>query len=164
MIGTQIGQNVKLFSFCKLFGLKQLIEDITRPNKKGGSTINLILTNSYYIKDSGVLDDMISDHYTIFSIRKKKRESKIMKWIYVRDYKNFNSEDFIILFKNKGWDLFMASFDPDFQWAEIMKNTKEILAVMCPYKKIYARSDRPLWIMPEIHIAIRERKLLCKKF
>ena len=35
---------------------------------------------------------------------------------------------------------------------------------MCPYKKIFTRTDRPLWIIPEIHKAIRERKELFKKY
>ena len=71
---------VKLLSFCKNSGLVQSIDEINRPNMKGGSCIDLIFSNCKFVKRSGILDDVISDHYGIYSIRKKSREAKEMCW------------------------------------------------------------------------------------
>ena len=155
---------VKIFTFCKFIGYTQLIDSITRPNKKGGTAIDLILTNSAYVMVSGVRDDMLSDHFTIYAIRKKKRERKIMSWMYVRDYKNFNPEIFSTLLGNQNRVIFKGSIDPNVQWHEMIKNVGNILSIMSPFKRIFARMDRPLWITPEIHKAIRERKDLFKNF
>ena len=40
-----------LFTSC---GLKQLMHSITRPNKKGGTCIDWVVTNSEFIKEYGV--------------------------------------------------------------------------------------------------------------
>ena len=69
---------VRLMAFCKNYGLTQCINNITRPNKKGGSCIDLIMTDSKFVVESGIFDDLISDHYGIYSIRKKKE--RLMKW------------------------------------------------------------------------------------
>ena len=63
---------MKLISFCKSFGYKQLIDTITRPNKKGGSAIDLIMTNSVYDSQSGICVDILSDYYTACAIREKQ--------------------------------------------------------------------------------------------
>ena len=69
---------MKLMQFCKTHGLEQHIKSITRPNKSKGSLIDLMITNSNFVCDAGVLDDMIADHYTTYCIRKKMREKKEM--------------------------------------------------------------------------------------
>ena len=69
---------VQITRFIKKYGLSQLIHGITRPNRKGGSCLDLIITDSKYVADSGILDDFISDHYTFFCRRKKKKKKKEM--------------------------------------------------------------------------------------
>ena len=63
---------VAINKFTKKLGLRNLINTITRPNIRGGTCIDLIMTDGIYVLDAGVLNDFISDHYSIFSIRKKK--------------------------------------------------------------------------------------------
>ena len=65
---------VKLNRFIKNLDLSQVIDGITRPNTKGGSRLDLIITDCKYISDSGILNDLIADHYSILSVCKKKRE------------------------------------------------------------------------------------------
>ena len=57
--------------FFKDNGLRQLITRHTRLTNKGGSCKDWILTDCPYVSSSGVLDDLISDHFTIFSIRRE---------------------------------------------------------------------------------------------
>ena len=42
-----------------------------------GSCIDLIMTNSMYVLESGILNDFVSDHYSIFCVRKKKKKSNV---------------------------------------------------------------------------------------
>ena len=67
-------KTVLLNNFLKSFGLRQLINEITRPNKSGGTCIDYIITNSIYVKRSGVKNDLLADHYMLFCRRKKERE------------------------------------------------------------------------------------------
>ena len=68
---------IALQNFAKKWGLYQCIKDITRPNNRGGTCIDLIMTNSPFVAEAGVSDDMISDHLTVFCIRKKSKEKEI---------------------------------------------------------------------------------------
>ena len=67
-------KTVLINNFLKTFGLKQLLNEITRPNSTGGTCIDYIITNSSFVEISGVTNDLLSDHYTIYCVRKKKRE------------------------------------------------------------------------------------------
>ena len=49
---------VAIQSFAKRNGLVQQINCITRPNIRGGSCINLIMTNCVYVSKSGISDDI----------------------------------------------------------------------------------------------------------
>ena len=66
--------------FLKEFGLKQLITELTRLMSRGGSCIDWIITNSSIVKHSGVLDELLSDHFPIFVVRKKNREAVVEVW------------------------------------------------------------------------------------
>ena len=112
---------VKLNRFIKNLGLSQVIDGITRPNTKGGSCIDLIITDCNYkfVSDSGILNDLIADHYSIFSVRKKKRERKEMVMKTVRGYRNFDEDNFGELIIAKDWEEFDNSLNPDVQWEKI---------------------------------------------
>ena len=68
-------KSILIQEFGKKSGLSQQINTITRPNRGGGSCIDLIMTNCPFVETSGTTDDFISDHYTVFCIRKKRREN-----------------------------------------------------------------------------------------
>ena len=72
--GTSRANFQSLFSN---YGLKQVMLSVTRPTNKSGSCIDWIVTNSPFVKTSGVSDDFISDHYTTYCIRKKNREKHV---------------------------------------------------------------------------------------
>ena len=80
------------FKYLRLFkkhGLRQYIESITRPNTHGGTCIDWIVSNSEFVKQTGVYDDFISDHLTTFAIRKKNREKNTEVYRTLRDLTNF---------------------------------------------------------------------------
>ena len=153
-----------LVKFAKVVGLTQLINDVTRPNQRGGSCIDLIFTDCSYVIDKGILNDMIADHFSVFAVRKKSREKKDSIVKTVRDYTNFDEINFERLLKNINWDTFDNHSDPNYQWELIHGYTVDILSIMCPYKRIVSRKKVTPWITPEIYTASREKKRLIKAY
>ena len=76
-----------------MFGLKQLIKEPTRITPRLNSTIELILTNTEHISNSGVLHLKISDHEAVFLNRKKNQERFVTTIINTRSYVNYDNTD-----------------------------------------------------------------------
>ena len=76
----------KAIEFARVYGLRQLIKDATHLTGFTKSCIDLMFTNACFVSNSGVLDDVISDHFPIFACIKKKREIKTCTWIRARTY------------------------------------------------------------------------------
>ena len=62
-----------------------------------------------------------------------------MTWKTVRDYKNFNEENFVRLLTMIDWNQFDVSLDPNVQWLFMKEEILNVLSVMCPYKRVYTR-------------------------
>ena len=92
------------------------------------------------------------------------REAKEMCWKNVRDYRNSNEENCVLLLRNIEWQHIDNSLDPDIQRLFFKQEVTNILSIMCPCKKVYTRKHPPLWITPEIYRLIRERKHLYKLY
>ena len=155
---------VMLQAFAKKAGLLQVIDCVTRPNVRGGSCIDLIMSNCPFLSKSGVLPDMISDHYPIYAIRKKRREDCRVSSEYVRDYKNFNENVFCQLLDNLDWQDYYFEPNPENQWRFLHDGVMNILSVMCPYKKVFTRIVKKRWLTQEIYSLIRSRKCLVKRY
>ena len=110
---------VQTYRFLKQMGLKQVIDQVTRPNRKDGRCIDWIVTDSAFVRESGVLDDFVSDHYTVYCIRKKPKENCIHLTRTVHDYHAFDKNNFEHFLRNSDWTVFYANQNPEIQW-EIM--------------------------------------------
>ena len=154
--------NFKRFqNFFKTYGLTQLIEGITRPAGKVGTCIDWIITNSRFIFSANITDIFISDHFAVDCVKKKHRESVKTVIRDVRDYKNYNCDDFITLVKTKvNLTEFSTVHDPDYLWNSIYLAIIDILAVMCPYRRYRQREYPSPWMCAEIYRAIRYRDRL----
>ena len=153
--------NVKLEPFkhfIKENGFAQLIKSHTRLNRNGGSCLDWIITDSVYVSDSGILHDLLSDHFPIFCVRKKRRERVIKEWKTIRIFKHYNSDNFINLLLQSDWNMYETENNPDVLWDIIVDKIDNILSVMCPYKKVYVRHRKTPWITPEIIHYMNERK------
>ena len=155
---------VSMNSFSKKLGLKNLINTVTRPNIKNGSCIDLILSDCVYVDSFGVLDDLVSDHYTVYVCRKKKRERHEVTKRKVRDYRAYDETVLGNLLKGKDWNGYNLTQNPDLQWEIILGYVQDILAVMCPYKIVDSRKKVTPWLTPAIYRAIREKKTLVKRY
>ena len=141
-----------------------MINEITQPNSKGGSCLDYIITNSFYVAKSGVLHNLIADHYTVYCIRTKAREKhdKIIK--NVCDYSKFDQRIFETLISRADWESYDLLLDPNTQWDILLENVPNITAVMCPVKKVYARKNVTSWLTPEIYTLIHEHSVLIKRY
>ena len=142
----------------------QQITKITRPNIRGGSCIDLIMANSLYVLVSGISNDMVSDHYTVFCVKKKKKDERNVVLETVRDYKKFNKDLFSQILSNLDWAMFDNDLNPNTQWEWLLAKVLDILSVMCPYKKVHTRTPRKEWLTPDIYTLIRERKRMLKNY
>ena len=143
--------------FIRENGFVQLIKTPTRLNRNGGSCLDWIITDSAYVKDYGVLGDLLSDHFQIFCVRKKKREHMTREWKTIRMYKNYDKEAFVNLLCQSDWIDYDVEENPKVLWDIISSKIENILSVMCPYKKVFIKSRKTPWITPEIIHYMKER-------
>ena len=155
-----IRNNLEIIStnrFLKEYNLRQIISVHTRLTNRGGSCIDWIITNCQYIEGSGILNDLLSDHFPIYVVRKKSREKINKVWKPVRNFTNYDKDVFNTLFLQIDWDEFFTCDDLDVLWETIHGKLLEILAIMCPYKNICVREHKTAWFNNEIYECIRKR-------
>ena len=150
--------------FLKENNLQQLINEPTRLTNRGGTCLDWIITNCRYVSSKGVLNDLISDHFPVYAVRKKSREIVERVWKSVRIYKNYDVDHFKNLFDLIDWENFFNCSAPDVLWDILYERIQEILEVMCPYKKILVREEKTLWFTNEIYECIKKRANYVKLF
>ena len=82
----------ELFDILAENGLEQLIKKTTRQTTKSSTILDLIITNSDCVLDSGVLYNNISDHYQVYVTRKHTKKHKQPTNFLGRNYLNYNIE------------------------------------------------------------------------
>ena len=151
-------------TFLKESGLRQLIEHCTRLTPHGATCIDWIITDCDYVESSGVLNDLLSDHFLIYVNRKKIREKVVRDWKSIRQYKKFNNDIFCDLLMEIDWNVYDNENDVNRMWDMLLYKINEILSVMCPWKRVYLCSKKSPWITPTIINYINERTKIAKIF
>ena len=128
--------------FIKENGYVQLIKTNTRLNRNGGSCLDWIITDSAYVNECGILHDLLSDHFPIFCVRKKKPENVKREWKIIRIYINYDKDVFANLLRQSDWGDFDIEENPNVLWDIISQKIENILAVMCPYKKVCVKNRK----------------------
>ena len=147
----------RLNRFSVDYNLKQLIMTSTRLNYRGGTCIDLMFTDCTFVRDSGVLNDLISDHLPIFASRKQNRNSLKFETVTGRTYKNYNPQLLKILMEQKDWNTLLQNMDTEIMWDCVLCEVCEILAGMCPIKTFKIPLCRPEWLTDEIITCIKDR-------
>ena len=101
---------------------------------------------------------LISDHLTVFCVRKKRRENTCSVFRIIRDYKNYSRENFIHLLRNSDWNPPKTSQDPNGRWGLLYGRIIDILSTMCPFKQYKQREVLKPWLTAEIYREIRYRE------
>ena len=105
----------KLEDLLSLLGLKQLITKITHINSVPGvkdTTLDLIMTNSNKVQDSGVITVNLTDHFPTYVTRKHKTVPKVPLTFTVRSYKDYVSDNFTTGLKNINLNPFWDTDNP----------------------------------------------------
>ena len=158
-------QDTKRYLECfKTNGIKQNIVDITRPFRNGGTCIYWIATSSPFIQTSGVCNQLISDHFPVYCVCKKRREHHRSSYVEARGYKNYSIPNLRNLLLGLDWTIFDVSEDPNIMYDYILTKLYEILQVMCPLRRYKQHSDPARWITADIYRAIRYRKFYVTLF
>ena len=104
----------RLKILCSLYQLKQLINEPTRVTSTSATLIDLILTNTpEKILQSGVIHLGISDHSLVYALRKFSLPKSYPKCKDVRNFKNFNENQFILDVMLLPWELVYQHNDPN---------------------------------------------------
>ena len=144
--------------------LTQIITTPTRITNKCKSTIDLIFTNidKNKIKQSGVLDIIISDHLPIFiNIKRPKLKHRKVK-MQTRSYRYYTYKNFEnILLSNQDWRTFWSTGNNiEHRWDILMKIVLSTLNILCPIRMIVRRDDQQPWVDKELFKAISEKNKL----
>ena len=137
--------------------LKQLISGKTRLNYRGGTCIDLMYTDSPFVKSAGVMSDLISDHLPIYACRKQDRNNIKFETVTGRTYKRYNPLIFKALLEQCNWELLLQGGDTESMWHCVVSEICRILAVMCPVKTFEVPVSRPEWLTDDIITCINDR-------
>ena len=153
----------KVNFFAQSNGLIQVITNTTRNTDKTNSLLDLIMTNSKYISDSGTLNHYISDHQPVFVIKKKGRDNRPKVEFKGRSYRNFDLPVFQEKLIDYDWEEFYRATDPNEAWDCLLTRLMLILDEMCPVRTFLIKNYRPAWITAELIEQIKDRDYFYKK-
>ena len=147
----------KLINLIKPFGLSQLIKEPTRYSKDKNSLLDVFITNSNFILDSGVCDVNLSDHEMILLTRKKIKTSKLKCSFIGRSYRHYTKGEFQNKIRNANWIEYNLKNTVLEKWQEMMKIIYEIIDVMCPLKTFNIKQTKEPWITAPLIELIKDK-------
>ena len=153
----------KLSFFANSNGLTQCINTTTRVTAKTKSLIDLVLTNSKFIKTAGSLDHHISDHQPIFVIHKKSRDKRPTVEFKGRSYRDFDKATFQAKLSGIDWLKFYEIKEVNKAWNFLLSQITEILDKMCPIRSFRIKNYRPDWMTDELIEQIKDRDYFYRK-
>ena len=154
---------IKLAFFEKSNQLAQIISDTTRNTNNTKTLLDIILTDDKHVANSGTLDMMMSDHQSIFVIKKKSREKREEAHFVGRSYKDFDIHSFKERLCALDLDDIFEIDDPEEIWGNILGHIKEDLDMHCPIREFNIRNYKPEWVTPALLEQIRDRDYFYKK-
>ena len=153
----------RLNFFAQSNALSQLIQSTTRNTNKSKSLIDLVFTNSKFIKSTGTLDHHGSDHQPIFVVHKKSRDARPKAEFMGRSYRNFNYDRFKERLELLDWGPLADMSDPGEAWDFMLKQITMVIDNMCPVRTFHIKNYRPDWMTKELIEQIKDRDYFYKK-
>ena len=141
----------RLKFLCSLYQLKQFINELTRVTSTSATLIDLILTNTREnILQSGVIHLGISDHSLVYALRKFSLPKSFPKYKDVRNFKNFNENQFIVDVMLMPWELVYQHNDPNLCWQVWKDLFPQALDRHAPIQRRRLKSNPIPLLTPEI--------------
>ena len=100
-------------------------------------------TNKHNIR-SGNLNAGISDHLPQFTIFESIKHNPKPEQKYYKDWRSFNSEEFLNSFKKEDWKkrMKLEKRDPNFSFEIFLKKTNELIEKHVPTKKLTKKTNK----------------------
>ena len=153
----------ELNTTMKSLGLKQLIKGPTRFGRTKNSCLDLVFSNSDCISASGLINVNISDHFPVYTSRKKGR-AKVRKTEFVgRSYARYDKERFQANLLQLDWETFYSQDDPNVAWGMMKENIELTIENMCPERRMIVKVYDDPWITREIIELIKDKDRLIKR-
>ena len=151
----------ELFDILAENGLEQLIKKTTRQTTKSSTILDLIITNSDCVLDSGVLYNNISDHYQVYVTRKHTKKHKQPTNFLGRNYLNYNIETLQNKLDQIDWTSYEESNDPNMMWNIYLQNITQHIDDLYPIRNFHINQKKEPWVNDEImHMIIEKDRLL----
>ena len=144
-------------SWQNRFGLTQIIKGKTRCAKNSSSTIDLMFTSFDDVVDSGIVDLHISDHKSIYLVKKKFKDCRKTTSFVGHSYLNYSRDLLSDWLTNQIKEGFRRETDPNVCW-ELMENFLEgFLNVHCPKKVFRSKENTPAWLTHDLINLAKDR-------
>jgi hypothetical protein len=153
----------KMENLFKVLGLAQLIEGNTRLSNNS-TLLDLIITNSKFVKIAGIRSWGASDHELVYVTRKKHKDNA--KWVKLqgRSYKNYDGEVFSANMASKKWDIPGLSIAGVQEiWNTFKTNLEKTLDELYPIKQLKIREKHNPWFTKDITDSIALKRALGDK-
>ncbi|XP_071959528.1 uncharacterized protein [Antedon mediterranea] len=149
-------------------GFSNVIKDITRIGKEKSSCLDHIVTNvQNNVKQSGVINIGLSDHFIIYCTRKipkshvHKNEHNSAK---LRSLKNYNVNNYLEKLNDIDWSVVTNNDDVNIAWLTLKDIIIKVIDSIAPIKKVRLKQNIAPWFTSEIANEIKVRDTLLKKF
>ena len=151
--------HTRKFQFLSsLFQFDQLINEPTRVTKTSATLIDIMLTNKEEnISKSGVIHLGLSDHSLIYAVRKYCSPKSRQNTRYIRNFKNFNSRDFLTDLAFMPWESVAQHDNPNVCWQVWKSYYLQVLDRHAPLRCKRVRGNTLPWISPDIKNLMRSR-------
>ena len=148
----------KLLFLSALYQLEQLINEPTRVTKTSASLIDLVFTNERKnISHSVVIHLGISDHSMIYAVRKLIIPKSDPKIKIVRNFKNFNVNDFLRDLSQIPWETTVIQDNPNTCWKIWKSFYLGVLDRHAPFRRVRIRGNSIPWVTSDIRKLMRLR-------
>ena len=153
-----------LKEFERKYNLVQLIKEPTRVTNRVKSMIDLIFVNMNHVIATGVIPNMIADHFPTYFIKKKHRNSKSSFVTKGRMYKHCNAEAIqaLVLADNRWYNFWQLSHDTTDMWRIMLETITDACDTLCPIGNIHIPEDIPNYVTADIKDLIQQKKTLSK--
>ncbi|CAB4001579.1 Hypothetical predicted protein, partial [Paramuricea clavata] len=136
---------------CDPIQFDQLIDEPTRITGTSATLIDLILTNKEEnISKSGVIHLGLSDHSMIFAIRKHCIPKSREKVKHIRNFKNFNANDFLTDLSQMPWENIAQHDNSNVCWQVWKSLYLQVLDRHAPLRRMRTRGNSLPWISSDI--------------
>ena len=163
-MNKQHNNTTLLKNFIKQIGMKQLIKEPTHFNRLSpDSLLDIIITNSTSITNSGTKNVNISNHEMIFCTRKHIPKVKQQATFTGRSYREYNQDVFQNSLRNENWDDFWRQRDPDIAWEMLRSKIAKILDDMCPIRTFKIANCKEPWLNNDLHEKLRDKDYFLKR-